>query len=509
MSDSDSPFFGCLSFFRRRSRKTRDPGRNVRKSVPHSLSAHILSQSTDSLASVTSVEESFANLNGVFDTFAKLVTAEKHRKRHSSSMRSEKLIMYPFFGHFAGQRLYFDLKKSPEHNLINIKVRTDDQVITTLHHRQGRKKETVRDQCIKFAHETTTALVSHQPPCLSFMCEQIIHLNLNELPYEMLPTRYRLPFMSCKKSVKIFVHPRQIHSNVITLKLKPHISVRELQWMVSKRLGLSNPSSMTLYIKDSLEPLSTSSPLSDDHNEIFCILAPTARQLRASADPGPISICVSLIGKGVDEVSVQHQTTLFEFEQAVKDKFGLKQDSYLYLPDVLNRNGASNSYCPLRMHAVLDSSTSTALLLHHEKRSFPILYGHLSMSEQQTLQSLLLYRMTVSELDLLKSGPVIGFEVSGPTIPIQLKTMNDLNTNPSDFSVISVRPHAVSINPEWTISVLIKFLTCISGFPCTKIMIGDKELSTTVASQILNQSWFMVKDNGYILSKDLPTALSS
>ena len=526
MSDSDSPTSGCFSIFnfKRRSTKSRRVSSSasrgkVKDSSSDKLPQFVLSsrpaltQSTESLTSVTSVEESFANVNGVLDTFAKMAISTHGRKRHSNStVRAEKLVMYPCFGHFAGQRLYFDLKRSVEHNMMSIKVRTDDQVIAVLHHRQGRRKETVRDQCIKYAHEATTPLVSYRSPSLSFLCEQVINLNLNEIPYRTLPPRYRNTFIGCDRTVTIHVHPRQMHKQVITMRLKPNISIRELQWMIAKRLSLSNPSSLTLYVKDSLEPLSATVPLHNTHNDIVCIIAPTAQQLRPSVGRGPLSVCVSIIGKGVDEVEVFHHTTLFEFEQAVKQKFGLKQESFLYLPDVLStHNGSSNSYCPLRMHAVLDSSTSTALLLHHEKRSFPILYGHLSVSEQQTLQSLLLYKMTVSELDLLKSGPVIGFEVSGPTIPIKLKTMNDLNSNPTEFSVISVCPHAVSVNPDWTISVLIKFLTSISGFPCSKITISDKILSPiqTVYSQLLNQSWFIVKDDGYILCKDLPTALSS
>ena len=521
MSDTDAP--GCFSIFkRRRSRSSKRRSRpssttrhetvvTTQSPLRSSLSAVTLNQSTESLASLTSVEESFSNLNGVLDTFAKMLISDKTRKRHSSTMRGEKMIMYPCFGHFAGQRLYFDLKRSVEHNLITIKVRTDDQVIAVLHHRHGKRKETVRDQCIKFAHEATTLLVSHQPPSLSFLSEQVINLHLNEIPYRLLPTKFRTAFVGCDRIVRVHVHPCQMHEKTITMRLKPNISMRELQWMMSKRLRLANPSAITLYVNDSLEALSATAPLNEAHTDIVCIIAPTAQQLRASVDPGPISICVSIIGKGVGEVNVFHHTTLFEFEQSVKQKFGLKKDSFLYLPNVLSSHtGSSNSYCPLRMHAVLDSSTSTALLLHHEKRNFPILYGHLSVSEQQTLQSLLLYRMTVSELDLLKSGPVIGFEVSGPTIPIKLKTINDLNSNPSaEFSVISVRPHAVSVNPDWSIPVLTKFLTCISGFPCSKIMIGDKVLSASVKSEILNQPWFMVKDNGYILPKDLPTASPS
>lgn len=525
MSDTEASSFGCFSMFRVRrgrsskTKSTKQPAADNKvldgdKGVTKSLSSLTLNQSTESLASV---EESFSNLNGSLDTFAKLMVCERHsgRKRHSSTLRAEKLVMYPFFGHFAGQRLYFDLKKSVEHNVMSIKVRTDNQVIASLHHRQGKRKETVRDQCIKFAHEATTRLVSHQPTSLKFACEQHINLHLNDIPYHTLPPRYRTSFMGCDRTVRIHIHPRQVYhtDGVITMKLKPNLSIRELQWMISKRLNLSNPSSITLYVKDSLGPLSATASLSNEYSDIVCNVSPTARQLRSLSDPHPVSVCVSIIGKGVNEVTVYRHTTLFEFEQSVKSKFGLKSDSFLYLPDVLNNhtNGSSNCYCPLRMHAVLDSSTSTALLLHHEKRSFPILYGHLSVSDQKTLQSLLLYKMTLNELDLLKSGPVIGFEITGPTIPIQLKTINNPYSNSSELCVISVQPHAVSVNPEWTIAVLIKFLVSISGFPCSKMMIDNKVLpnDSLVKTELLDKPWFIVENNDYLLPKHLPTAESS
>ncbi len=511
MSDS-----GCFSMLFKRSKRTKRISCPCEYEKPPSAAgftlASTLNQSTESIISET--EESFANVNGVLETFAKMANTTHGRKRHSSTLRAEKMLMYPCFGHFAGQRLYFDLKRSAEHNMMSIKVRTDDQLIATLHHRQGRRrKETARDQCIKFAHEATTHLVSYRSPSLSFLCEQVINLNLNEIPYRLLPPRYQNTFTGCDRTVTIHVHPCHIHKDLITMKLKPNLSIRELQWMISKRLSISNPLSITLYVQDSLEPLSATVPLKSATTDIVCIIAPNAQQLRASVEPGPpLSVCVSIIGKGVDEVNVYHHTTLFEFEQAVKQKFGMKKESFLYLPDVLrsrsSHNFSSNSYCPLRMSAMLDSSTSTALLLNHEKRNFPILYGHLSVSEQQTLQSLLLYKMTVSELDLLKSGPVIGFEVSGPTIPINLKTYSDLTSNPTEFCLLSVRPHAVSVNPNWTIGVLIKFLTSITHFECSKLVVDDKTLCDmeTVESQLLNKSWFVVKQDEYILSKDIPTA---
>ena len=509
---SNKKGIGCLGFFRRRSnstsRKEGESRNNGQVSSPtRSVSMQTLerSKSSDSLMSVTSADVTFSNTTGMLDSFAKMITAEKLRRRQSGNLRIEKMIMTPYFGHFAGQKLTFDLKKNADF-LVSIKVRVEDQVLASLLHRQGKKKETVRDQCIKFAHEVTSQFTIHQPPSLSFCCEQTIILLLNDLPYWHLPPRYRHQFDGHYHTITIQVHPQYIHNNPITLKLKRNISIREVQWMLSKRLKLNNPSAITLYSQDSLETLSALSPLPENLSELICIIAPSSQQLRASVDPGPLSICVSVIGKGVKEVSVYHTTTLFEFEKTVKAKFKLAPDSFLYLPDVLfQHNGSYSSHCPLRMHAVIDQTSSTVLLLDHHNRSFPILHGHLAVIQQQTLQSLLLYRMTLSELDLLKSGPVIGFEVTGPTIPIAFKTMNDLNSDPNRC-VISIRPHAVSINPKWSIPVLLKYLTRISGFPCNSIKIGERVLKENVATDILYQNWFTIQGKDYILPHEIPCA---
>ena len=113
----------------------------------------------------------------------------------------------------------------------------------------------------------------------------------------------------------------------------------------------------------------------------------------------------------------------------------------------------------------------------------------------------------MAELDLLKCGPVVCFEVHGPTIPIAFKTMNDLDTDPTRFSVVDIRPHAVSVNPDWSIPVLLKYLTCVSGFPCNTIKIGEKVLERNVSVDLLQVKWFsVVSDTIYRFPTNIPTA---
>ena len=467
------------------------------------------SRSSESLSSVASVDLK-ANATGTLETFARINTARR-RGGHS-----EKIVMVPYFGHFAGQRLVFDLKRHTDFT-VNIKVKNESQVLASLCHRQ-RQKETVRDQCIKFAHEVTTQTPHQQPPSLSFLCEQTIILNMGEIPYWMLPPRYSAQFNSIEcQPILVHVCPSHLSPSPLMMKIKKNLSIRELQWMLSKKLCIDNPLAVTLYLKDSLETLPTLSSIPSALTELICIIAPSAQQqvnrhtstdkiTRQSCDS--LSVCVSLIGKGVKEIQVKPSTQLYQFEALIKHDFGLCLDSFLYLPDVFSKHGRSYSpQCPLRMHAQLDYTSSAVLLLDHHKRNFPTLQGHVTVSQQRTLNSLLLYQMTLSELDLLKSGPIVCFEVHGPTIPIAFKTINDLDTDPTgQFSVFSIRPHAVSVNPDWSIPVLLKYLTCISGFPCNTIKIGERELQRDVLNDLLQVEWFVVAGDSYRLPSNIATA---
>ena len=491
------------SFFRKRknsvSSKKNDKKEHEQSAVTctRSLSMQSIerSRSNDSISTIASADMNFTTATGTLTTFAKTISCDRARKR--SMVRSHKLIMVPYFGHYAGQRIVFDLKKTSEYS-VNIKVRTEEKVIASLHHRQGKKKEHIKDQCIKFAHEVSpSAGTLHQPLALGFLCEQTIFLNLHELDYCQLPTRYRQQFNKKYLEVRIVVYPHHLCSRAMTMKVKPNLSVRELQWMLAKKLGIdATPSSIVLYVQDALEPLPSTAAIDSTLTDLVCVLPPSFLQT------APLSLCVSIIGRGIAEVQVHRSMTLFEFEQSIKRTFNLKPDSFLYLPQILSYSRHNTSQCPLRMHAILDSSNSNVLLLDHERRSFPTLYGHLAVSGQETLQSLLLYRMTIAEFDILKNGPVIGFEVTGPTIPIAFKTLNDINCTPG-FSAISLKAHAVSINSTWSIPTLLKYLTCISDFPCNQITIDDRTLESTVASDILYCKWF---NDSYVLPPYIPTA---
>ena len=69
-----------------------------------------------------------------------------------TAVRTEKWVMLPYFGHYAGQRLTLDLKCTE--SMVIIRVKTEDHhVLANLHHRSlGRRRDTVKDQCVKYMY---------------------------------------------------------------------------------------------------------------------------------------------------------------------------------------------------------------------------------------------------------------------------------------------------------------------------------------------------------------------
>ena len=77
-------------------------------------------------------------------------------------------------------------------------------------------------------------------------------------------------------------------------------------------------------------------------SRVECVVQPSAYCYREES-PLCLPVAVSVIGTGVQEVHIHPTMTLFEFEDAVRKQFSLKQDSFLYMPQVY-KNGKSTQW---------------------------------------------------------------------------------------------------------------------------------------------------------------------
>ncbi len=500
---------GCFNFLRRNARP-KEKRKATRSTVP------VMSTSEDH-----DVEKGPCPMEGRDES-------PQHSKRDTLDTfapcrkQKEKLVMMPYFGNFAGQWLTFDLKRSDSLTSVRVKVEGSEQSLTTLYHRDARPSRTrnehakvacsLRDRCLKYAHEAGQNFHRRSPSSLTFLCEQTVLLHLDELPVSQLPThRYEGLFQARTQEVTIRVWPRRFCDS-LRMRVKPNMSVMELKWMLCLRLSLPNPTCLNMYQKDSLENLPPNSPLQPHHLELECVISHKVLQKGVRWEEGrkSLPVTVSVIGQGIGDVKVHPNMTLREFEQAIKKTFGLGNTSFLYMPQVFQSR--KSSQCGLTMATVLDDTTASLITTDH--RNFPIVIGMPSLKIEDSYKQLPLYQMTISELDLLKASPLIAFEVSGPTIPLAFKTIRaqgfteDLSYfNPRDsvFALVSVKPHVVSVNPDWTLATLLKFIECISGFPCEFVKIGKRllENSDTVAAQLVKR-WLSSRHGHLEVRDDIP-----
>lgn len=426
-------------------------------------------------------------------------------------VRNSRLVLTPYFGKFAGQRMTFRVRRSE--SLVNIKVKVEgcDQTLTTLYYRKLHKRSegscSIRDRCVRYAHEVKANddAVMRNPPKLSFLCKQTILVHLNDLPVSQLPPKYaqQFQFGGKARTVTVRVWPRNVCPTPLRMKVKMHISIGELQWMLCQRLSIADPTALQIYQANSLENLLPHNPIGCDQKELECVLLPSVFQ-------NEIPVVVSVIGHGINHLRVSPTLTLCDFEQAVRQRFGMTRDNFLYFPQVFKSR--KSNHCGLRMTAPLNDTTIS--LIDSMNRTLPIVDGMPSLQMGLNYKKLPLYKMTISDLGLLKSSPVIVFEVTGPTIPVAFKTIqgdwsNALAQQDSNFVLISysMRPHALCVNPSWTIDTLLKYIECVSGLPCAHIHIGKVVLepNDTVESHLTSRSWLRrTKHDKLALPNDIP-----
>ena len=465
----------------------------------------------------------------VLATFALSETERRHSGSHAHSRsrpcsRDEsgivsKFFLKPYFGRFAGRWMTFDCRSKNASLFVNVKVRVegyDMEPLATFYHSSNEGADLLSDRCIRFAHELVPvrSMSGHEissPKSLSFLCEKHVIAHLGDLCVTNLPARLRDRLSAgSTQEISVRVWPKSACSSLIRLKVKPNISVRELQWMLCEHLSLSTPRFMTLYEQNCLECLKPEHPLLATQTHLECTLLPQAFELKKPAVQANFPITVSLIGHGVNEVYAHPAMTLCEFEREIRQCFALKSDSFLYLPQVFKSQRSYQS--GLKMTTPLDCST---LSLLGRERHCPVINGMPSLQVRETYEQLMLYQMTLSGLDLLQASPVIAFEVTGPTIPLNFRTVrtqgqcSNVHSSYEVFAIVSMKCHAVSINPYWTINTLLKYIESISGFPAGHIHYQgasiDKESSV---GQLLCHKWTTSSGGRLRLVNDIPQVMA-
>ena len=449
----------------------------------------------------------------------------------------QRMTMRPFFGLYSGSLLTFDIRRSRSNEgLVNIRVTIQyegmepKKSLTTLYiprHKRASSaantesnSQSLKDRCLAFAHNlkaeadiSEIASSCKQPMRLFFLCQKHILLNLGdrEVNSDVLPKTETFEVLKLQSTQNIFVRvylSNQAEDVMLRMRVKPTLALNELRWMICGRLPFSvHPSCLALYQFDSLDILPPDGILQPNQTLLHCTVSTSPPLPRPRiAVRQPCRYMISLIGKDVTTVNADPSTTLFNFQDLVKSKFGLSSTSYIYFPN-LGRATRSGD-CGIKMSTIIDKSTIN--LIDSMRRNLPIVDGvPLGMSKYEKLPA---YTRTIGSLGISPSEPVIAFEVTGPTIPISFRAAVQDRGN-CNYSLVSDRVHAVSVNPTWTIRTLLKYVECISKIPCVDITLNSEVLPDlcNVSTHLTCRCWLLRNRSTKQLElvKDLPTIVHS
>jgi len=386
-----------------------------------------------------------------------------------------RLQVKPYFGHFSGMWVTFDARTNSGSSSGSSRVRVKVEGSSTssnLHLRydrhslavsQSTMQAALRDMCLKYVHslEQPTSIINRHPNSLIFLCEKKIVLHMNELNTSVLPS---VSFSHLKPSVqstedvfvKVWTGLSSCPTTMLRIKIKKNMLVGELQWMIWCKLEVLSkfdPSSLELYEFSSTEKLSEIEYLKPNQVAFHCILASFIDR---------DSIVVSLVGHGIEQIKVKPSLTLAKFQVEVRKKFKLKESSYLYFPSICQKKLISSTNS-IAMSVPLE--VKTASMIDNRQRHLPLINNMpWNILKSHELE---MYKLTMSDLNLLSSNLIHAYDITGPTIPISFRAAT--NVGKGEFVLISERVHAVSINIQWTVLTLLKYLENVSHFPCANI----------------------------------------
>ena len=383
----------------------------------------------------------------------------------------EKLILLPFFGPFAGQQLTFSIVRSDKKPtaLLRVTVKSGDSTISTFYHRSGKTSNaslSFVDRCIKFAHDRAAQKISvnPQPQSLKFLCKRAVILNSDSLPICKLPRQVGQQFRGATEFVHFRVwRQNSAGSSLVKLCVKPRVSLAEICWMVRHKAGYdtwpSDPTKVSFYDDRQPDQCLSLDTTQDSCRTVDCVVA------SSNFERTP-SVIVSLMGRGLEEVPVHPAMTLEQFDLAVRSKFRLSSDSFLYIPRVMKGRQMDTD---LKMYT--DYNWLTASLIG-SKRTFPFINGTITPNMGSLYARLDVYKRSVLQLELLHTSSILViYEVAGPTITMPFRTVKGQENLVSDcrdsvYALIEERVHVISVNSCWQKETLLKYIECLSGLPC-------------------------------------------
>lgn len=417
-------------------------------------------------------------------------------------------------------------------------------------HEQGDEDS---DQILRNASETSI-------PSLKYSAYKVAVANLDGVSTrpDTIPAKLRHIFFGTQDpiDVSIALWPLTYNADAtLSMKVKSGILFGELVYLVKEHLCIKSDHTLKLY--NNHRPVYISETVSDDckHLDCFVIVRDSENTMGSYSsldeDPGSyntnVELVVSLVGKEIQGIETDLEMPMKEFDALVRDKFKLKQDSFLVIlaeddfapqytaddnwkctypfsiPDNSFGAGLRRSFRRLstrrrgggeRPHTPT-SGTNTNVnvfaplmaevieLLSSNERRFPQTADKCGLSIEELYKSMPMYQMSLEQCGIHPYSMIQVFEVTGPSIPITVRVISDYTnkdaTTQHGTQALRTRlANIMDINPDWPINTFLQYIDAfvsLSSFSKQKRLwlkdnsVSDKDDLSTLTLGTLLDSW--------------------
>ena len=364
-------------------------------------------------------------------------------------------------------------------------------------------------------------------PSLTSLTYKVVISNLDAVPDSLvLPAKvYRLFFGSQSPvSISVRIWP-QLHTTEFTaspiMHVKAGILFSEFIYLLREHFHIPSHYSIKLY--HCYKQLQMGTIVTAKHKEIDCFV--TCRSNITDAiggsytsldeeDDPTADLVVSLVGSGMQNIQVDLEMSMKEFDTLLRSKFKLRDDSFLIIrsdDDFAPQYAADDNWKCTYPFSVPDSSFGAGLrrsfkrmsrmrgdnrltqsqrgpntsaihdnmslsplmakvviLLSSNARQFPSNSGKYSLSIQELYDSMPMYRLSLNQCGIHPYSIVQVFEVTGPSIPITFRVVSDY-TAANEGATLSLQDSALrtrlanimDINPSWSVDTFLQYVDAI------------------------------------------------
>ena len=263
---------------------------------------------------------------------------------------------------------------------------------------------------------------------------------------------------SCYLDLNVHIWPeRNGESQLISLRVKRRILVKELEWMICHKLSLLSPTQLKVF--HNCCHLKSEKTVDADKLEMDCVIE-LSNEVACTVHTTPVvALVIIFAGRKAFQINMHVSAQLQELDRKLRDLCEITENSFLYIPSVM-----PSSDVKMCLNLNVPGAKN---LLHPINRAFPLVGQKYNISPEELYNKLPVYKWTIEDLGITEQLGIVVFEITGPTIPIIFKqcyTLCDANPIETDARSINRGASAVSVNYQWDLEILFQYINTISDF---------------------------------------------